>query len=341
MFYRLRTDFQLAIITLFGACAVFGILPLAVYRLVSGQVLVGVLDVLLVTAITGGVVYAWRSGDTRRCGLALVFVTTLGATAVAMLLGVDGVFWIYPTAMANFFLVGRRLAVGLTLAALLALVIHGGAFQSVAQSFSFLLSAAVVSLFAFIFAARTDTQRVQLESLATRDWLTGANNRQAMEHELQMAVHANLRSPATYGLMMLDLDHFKRINDQHGHDAGDRVLVAFAELMRKSTRKVDRLFRFGGEEFVLLLPGAGVAELHKATVNLMERIRAELKSPAGAVTCSIGAAALLPGEEWPLWLARADAAMYRAKQGGRNRVEIDQGEHPPAPVPALGEAALQ
>lgn len=339
MFYRLRTDFQLAIISLFGACAVFGILPLAVYRFVSGQVLVGVLDVLVVTGIAGGVAYAWRSGDTRRCGLVLVFVTTVGATAVAMLLGVDGVFWLYPTFLANFFLVGRRLAVTLTMGAILVLVSHGGAFQSQAQSFSFLLSASVVSLLALIFAARTETQRFQLETLATRDSLTGVENRRAMEHELQMAVHTNLRNPAPYGLVMLDLDHFKRINDQYGHDAGDRVLVVFADLMRKSTRKVDRLFRFGGEEFVLLLPGAGVAELDTATSHLMDRIRAELKSPSGAVTCSMGAAALLPGEEWPLWLARADAAMYRAKQGGRNRVEIDQGEHPPGP--ASGEVALQ
>ena len=84
-----------------------------------------------------------------------------------------------------------------------------------------------------------------------------------MELELQMAVESTERSGASYAVVMLDLDYFKRINDEHGHEAGDRVLVAFADLVRRNTRKLDRLFRFGGEEFVLLLPGADVPAVQR------------------------------------------------------------------------------
>lgn len=324
MLHRLRTDFQLAIITLFGACAVFGILPLAVYRFLTGELMVAIVDTVLVSVIAAAVGYAWRTGDTRRPGLVAVVVTTIGGVMVSTILGVEGLFWMYVVILANFLLVGRRLAVSLTVAALLGLVVQGGPFDNFAQSISFLLSALVVSLFAFTFAARTETQRIRLESLASRDPLTGTDNRRAMEQELSLAVESAARSGAEYSVVMLDLDYFKRINDQHGHEAGDQVLIAFADLVRRNTRKLDRLFRFGGEEFVLLLPGADAPALQRVTEQLRMRIATELAGPGGPVTCSLGAAVLLPGEHWPAWLARADAALYRAKQGGRNRVELDQ-----------------
>jgi len=129
-----------------------------------------------------------------------------------------------------------------------------------------------------------------------------------------------------YGLVMLDLDHFKRVNDQHGHDAGDRVLIAFADLIHRSTRKVDRLFRFGGEEFVLLLPGTDVVGLERAIANLQSRIAEELRGPAGPVTASLGAGVLRPDEDWTSWLARADVALFRAKADGRNRAVVDSAQ---------------
>ena len=331
MINRLRADFQLTIITLFAACTVFLILPFAVYRFLIGQHVAGIVDSTIVVGISGAAIYAWRTGDTRRSGFFLVAVTTIGTTIAAMILGVAGVFWMYTTLLANFFLVDRRVAAMFTALALLVLALHGKSFQSTPQLISFVVTASLVSVFAYIFAARAETQRIQLEGLATQDPLTGVDNRRAMEQELQIAVETCKRSHAACGLVMLDLDHFKRVNDSHGHEAGDQVLVAFAALIRKSTRKVDRLFRFGGEEFVLLLPGTDVAGLRYVTANLRSRIAAELLGPSGPVTSSLGAAALRPGEDWPTWLARVDAALYRAKDGGRNCAVVDDGEALVAP----------
>ena len=331
MLYRLRADFQLTIITLFGACAVFGILPFAVYRFLTGQFIAGIVDTAIALCISAAVAYAWRSGDTRRSGLFLVVINTIGTIAAAAILGVAGLFWIYATLLANFFLVGRGLAAIVTAVALLVLAVHGKSFETTSQMVSFLVTASLVSLFAFIFAARTESQRLQLEALATRDPLTGVDNRRAMEQELRIAVEIYKRSQEAFGLIMLDLDHFKRVNDQHGHDAGDRVLIAFVDLILKSTRKVDRLFRFGGEEFVLLLPGTDVAGLQQVTANLRGKIATELCGPAGPVTGSLGAAALRPDEDWRSWLARADAALYRAKEAGRDCVVVDGVEAASAP----------
>lgn len=323
MLYRIRADFQLAIITLFCALAVFGILSFAVYRFLTGDVITGVVDTALALCISAAVVYAWRSGDTRRTGFFLVVILTVGPIASAVLLGVVGLFWMYVALLANSFLVGRGLATLFAVVALVILAVHGKAFETTPQMISFLVTASLVSLFASIFAARVEGQRLQLEALAMSDPLTGVGNRRAMEQELRIAVDTHKRSRAAFGLVMLDLDHFKRVNDQYGHDAGDVVLIAFADLIRKSTRKVDRLFRFGGEEFVLLLPATDVAGLQWVTANLCSKIAAQLRCPAGTVTSSLGAAALKPDEDWPSWLARADAALYRAKENGRNCAVVD------------------
>lgn len=323
MLHRLRADFQLTIITLFAAVTVLGILPFAVYRFLNGQPVVAMLDSSIVLSISVAAIYAWRSGDTRRPGLFLVTINTVGTVAVASILGTDGFFWMYTTLLANFFLVSRRLAAIFSAVGLLVLVGYTGSFESSRHMISFLITASLVSLFAYIFAARAETQRLQLETLATHDPLTGIGNRRAMEQEMQIAVESFKRNQAVFGLVMLDLDHFKRVNDSYGHDAGDRVLVALAALIRKSTRKPDRLFRFGGEEFVLLLPGTTLVGLQCAAEHLRSKIAAELEGPAGQVTSSLGCAVLGPDEDWTSWLARADAALYRAKAGGRNQVVVD------------------
>ena len=323
MLNRMRADFQLSIITLFAACTVFLILPFAIYRFLTGAFVAGVTDSTIVLCISAAAVYAWRSGDTKRPGVFLVAANTVGTMAVATILGVAGVFWMYTTLLANFFLVDRRLAAVATAAALLLLAVHGKALPNGSEMTSFVVTASLVSLFAYIFAARTESQRLQLEALATHDPLTGVDNRRAMEHELQMAVELCKRSRAACGLVMLDLDHFKTVNDRHGHHAGDRVLIAFADLIRQSTREVDRLFRFGGEEFVLLLPGTDLPGLRCVTEKLRSKIAEQLLGPSGPVTSSLGAAALRPDEDWQTWLARVDAALYRAKGGGRNCAVVD------------------
>ncbi|MBV4472599.1 GGDEF domain-containing protein [Pseudomonas botevensis] len=157
------------------------------------------------------------------------------------------------------------------------------------------------------------------------DPLTGLPNRAAwserLEHEIaQWQQHGN-----TLSLAMLDLDHFKRINDNYGHLAGDKVLKIIATVLRKRLRGTDFIARFGGEEFVLLLPATPPA----VGARLLETLRASIeacpfhfKGERVTITISMGLAAFKPGEHSDLVLKRADQALYRAKNGGRNRVEL-------------------
>ena len=161
--------------------------------------------------------------------------------------------------------------------------------------------------------------------LATRDELTGLINRRAMLDLMALEHSRSLRSGRPMLLAQLDIDHFKPINDQHGHATGDRALQAFAGTVRACVRDTDFLARWGGEEFVLMLTDSSADQAR----GLLERIRQavqalEIAHSAGSLqlTVSIGLAQHLPGDTVERTLERADQALYRAKALGRNRVVV-------------------
>jgi diguanylate cyclase (GGDEF)-like protein len=164
----------------------------------------------------------------------------------------------------------------------------------------------------------------ELEHLATHDKLTGLYNRHFIVRQLEQLHQQQQRYGNPCSLILIDIDHFKRVNDSCGHAAGDAVLAAFARHVRPLLRQGDFPGRHGGEEFILVLPMTDL----QAALQLAERVRGELAAielpelPQDCrVTASFGVAQLAPGESLDDWLARADRALYRAKESGRNRVE--------------------
>ena len=165
----------------------------------------------------------------------------------------------------------------------------------------------------------------QIRQLATHDDLTGLLNRRAMLDRMQLEQRRSLRSGSPLLIAQLDIDHFKAVNDTHGHAAGDLVLQSFADTVRRNVRDTDVLARWGGEEFVLLLCDTPAAD----AVTLMERLRQAVQAmqvPVAqggqpiTVTVSIGLARHTPADPLAGTLERADRALYAAKAGGRNRV---------------------
>ncbi|XKH02361.1 GGDEF domain-containing protein [Marinobacter nauticus] len=333
MLYRLKNDFRLSIITLLGVSAVFGVAPFAVLRFLQGNSVAFVVDVLILAGVAVAVNHAWRTGDTRRAGLLMACVASYGAVLVGALVGDPGLFWLYPCLITTFFLTHPRVALGINVSAVLLMMLVSDAFRTYEQAWSFAATAAVVTASAHVFAYRNRSQRRRLEHLATIDPLTGVKNRRSMDHELDMAVAAAERTGEPQALVLLDIDHFKRINDRHGHVVGDGILVDLVSLIDTHTRKYDQLFRFGGEEFVLLLPSLGRPDLDEVMGGLHRLLRRRMKYPGGLVTVSFGVATLQSGESVESWLTRADDALYQAKDAGRDRIVYADG---PAitPVPA-------
>ncbi|WP_295816679.1 GGDEF domain-containing protein [uncultured Deinococcus sp.] len=170
---------------------------------------------------------------------------------------------------------------------------------------------------------------------ALTDPLTGLPNRHATYAAIEQLL-AQFRQGQPGSVILLDVDHFKAVNDTYGHPAGDRVLISLADTLRAHVDAAHTPGRWGGEEFILVLPGVDAAQ----ATGLAERLRTHLHTTphpdVGTVTASFGVTAPVPGDDLARLTARADQALYRAKSAGRNRVEIHHASEPaPEPLPTL------
>lgn len=171
-------------------------------------------------------------------------------------------------------------------------------------------------------ASELQTAKEVAEALSVTDVLTGLFNRLKLDRSFSEELTRCHRFGEAFSVILVDLDHFKGVNDTYGHQAGDSVLVDIAAILKANTREVDTVGRWGGEEFLILCPrtdgtGAGL---------LAEKIRASIDSHtfpgAGHCTASFGVAEYVSGDTAETLTAKADQALYRAKDSGRNRVEV-------------------
>jgi diguanylate cyclase (GGDEF)-like protein len=181
------------------------------------------------------------------------------------------------------------------------------------------------SLSALLFPMRNALLYRAATQSALRDPLTGTGNRIAMDQTLDREVEMSRRHLQPLSLLMLDIDHFKHINDTHGHSVGDDVLKAVAASIKGQLRNVDMVFRYGGEEFLILLSNTS----REAAAMVGERVRLAAQAHDYLVggnmielTVSLGCSTLLPGESVESLLRRADSALYVAKREGRNRLTM-------------------
>jgi diguanylate cyclase (GGDEF)-like protein len=174
--------------------------------------------------------------------------------------------------------------------------------------------------------SRLQESQKQLKQLSVTDELTGLRNRRYIMERLEDEFQRARRSDKPMGLIMLDLDHFKQINDMHGHQFGDLVLKAVASRMRASIREYDLLGRVGGEEFFIVSPEAEVEETLRIAERIRELIRGEAISDGKrevTVTISAGVTMLKEHDrDIDVLFSRADTALYSAKQQGRDRVVV-------------------
>ena len=168
-----------------------------------------------------------------------------------------------------------------------------------------------------------EQHKKELEILATTDPLTLLPNRREFSRMLAIEIAREQRSNSGFLLVMCDIDYFKKVNDKYGHNIGDDVLKSFAKILMASTREMDMIARWGGEEFALLIPNSNI-QLASTIVNkIRERIESTNFKDVGNITASFGVTSYKENDDEQSLFSRADKVLYKAKENGRNRIEIN------------------
>ena len=302
-----------------GIVGAIGVFPFAIIRFLDGDYSMALLDTAIVVGMAGLSWFLYKTHNVRVASLSLAILAVTALLITNYMKGATQVYWIYPVLVGVFFLIERREALVLSLLAIagIAPVVHGK-FESFA-AVAILITIGVTCALAYAFATITRGQRDELMQQATRDPLTGAGNRRALQRKLDDAIAARMRSDIDCSMLMLDLDHFKQVNDQHGHAKGDEILIKVTELVGLRIRATDSIFRIGGEEFVVVAENLNLENAARLAEQLRTIVEAYDLAPDSNVTISLGVAQHHDGESAEDWMSRADNALYMAKHSGRNR----------------------
>ncbi len=305
-----------ALLVFQSTLAALAITPFGIWRLIRGEWQQGLFDLILVLVLLGLARLSMSGQRLRLIGSTVASLYVLSSLFVAYQFGPLGHYWFYPAIVAGFFVVRARDALVIACVGLIAHVELAKRYTAGAELITLATTSLLVCIFIYAFTTRLrqDNHRLYLDS--TVDSLTGAGNRRLLDDVL-----AELPEPDEkngYSLLMLDIDHFKTVNDQYGHTIGDLCLNRLAHLLMSQLTLPQRLFRYGGEEFVVLVQGSpsqaqALAETVRSGTEHTQLIRETM------ITISIGVAARLPHESVHAWMRRADGALYEAKQTGRNR----------------------
>jgi len=307
------------ILLLLCALSIPSILPFGIYRIVQHSWFPAFIDLTLVGGMSCVLLYVWRTRKIRFASLAVTIFYSTGMLVTVNLQGVGVVYWAYPTMIAGFFMLRPNVALTINIVSLSVIVTLLATRVSELNLFTIAVTILLINLFSYIFSQRTRQQHTELNLAAEIDHLTGVCNRRALERKLAGFLHVD-QAEMQSSMLLLDLDHFKQVNDSHGHAAGDKVLVHLCQLIRSRTRKSDEIFRYGGEEFIVIANGASLGAASGMAENLRALVAATDIIEGCTITVSIGVAALEPGESPESWLLRADRMLYNAKQSGRNKV---------------------
>jgi diguanylate cyclase (GGDEF)-like protein len=317
MINQLQEKYQLSLLLLLSIVAVLGVFPFVVIRFLEHNYVAAIIDMTLVIGIVSLVAYAHKAKQIRLVSAILAVFINAGVVTIVVANGTGSFLWVYPVFASTFILVRPIEAFIINLVACLSLLALSDIFETVSLN-SFVVTIIMLSMSAFVYASHGAKQFSLLETLNSVDPLTGALNRRAMSTDIQAALALAERQGVSHVLAILDLDFFKKINDKFGHAVGDKVLKDFVTITTTHIRKHDRLYRFGGEEFVLLIPDTN-NQPQAFIQHLRTAIKNELKTPDGQeITVSFGVASWVNGTTADTWLKRADEALYLAKENGRD-----------------------
>lgn len=318
-----ETDFLIksALGVSFVSCLI--LLPFGMNNFMQGRMVGGIFTIFASLLFAINAFIGWRGRYSLRLNLfGVVPAFTLGATNAVFTLQVAGSYWSYLCVFAIYFILPFRYSMYANIVFVIAVV--GAAWGALEPSIFLRFSTVLIGASAFIFISKRETTRAQilLRRQAITDPLTGTLNRVEMPVNLENAIAEFSQNKIKSTLCVIDIDHFKNINDTYGHDAGDTVLIGLSTFISSQISSKDKLFRIGGEEFLILMTdtdedeGRQTADALRATVEDLPLLKGH------QVTISIGVTEVEATYNWKKWMKRSDEKLYLAKQNGRNLVVV-------------------
>jgi diguanylate cyclase (GGDEF)-like protein len=303
-----------------GVATLVLLTPFSLNNFLQGRHLVAVGIILIQAATAANGYAAWRGRRSPVPPMLLLLIVVAALSAASIRQGVIGILWSYPLMVFTYFVLGRRAAIVFSAVLLAYFPWLTWRYIDVELASRHFVSLLLVVILINIVLSVISSLHQTLARQALTDPLTGCFNRRCMDQELAVLVIKARRYPVTASALLIDIDHFKAVNDTYGHGQGDLVLQDIVGIAGARIRVGDRLYRFGGEEFLMLLEQTDAGGAIVVAEDIRARIEAAALLPSRRVTVSIGVAQYLAGQSIEAWISCADKALYQAKAGGRNRV---------------------
>lgn len=292
----------------------------AAIRWINNDLTIAIIDLIISVTMATLFVYIFktRKVDVTKHLFALFLV--IATTASIAIKGQLQVYWLYPVIITIYYLIPPKSATGLCLVLITTVSYIISTESDLINILTILLTTVMTSAFAFIMFRSYESKILDFETLATIDQLTSTGNRRALNKKLSDVIASQHRKTYDMCLILIDLDNFKYINDNYGHAIGDSVLITTCNLIKKHTRVLDSLYRFGGDELVIMPLNMGADSARQLAEKIRHIIESHLFDCDVKLTLSIGVAEYKSGDTPEQWLGRADTLLYKAKGAGRNKV---------------------
>ncbi|MFT5813612.1 MAG: diguanylate cyclase (GGDEF)-like protein [Psychroserpens sp.] len=312
------------ILLILSAFAAITILPFVYIRWLDGDMVMAFIDGTLVVVTASFFTYVYRTRKVDTAKFALISFLLVAIMYIVAIRGQSHLIWLYPCMIASYYMLPVRPAGIICFIAIILIALILWSVTNTLELLTIIFTLFLTSLFSYIIFNNYRKTNSKLALLASIDPLTSSGNRRALDLKLEKILADQNRESSKVSLLLLDLDHFKKINDNYGHANGDMVLVELVELIKKYSRPLDDLYRYGGEEFIILPLKVDLVDATKVAEKLRALIAKTTFADDISVTVSIGVAQYRAAESAEAWISRADAALYLAKNSGRNRVVVEK-----------------
>jgi diguanylate cyclase (GGDEF)-like protein len=301
-----------------GTC--LGILPFAIFRSMAHDWNIAILDFFIFAGMGSIFIFVYRTDNVKAASLILISLALIGNVVSFYLKGISQITWIYPAMLSAYYVMSPKKGMLVNFIMLTFYIPKLISILEVINVATILVTILITNIIAYVFASGLRKQETELKKLATVDYLTTTGNRRALDERL-LKLHKKLKNhDRTASLILLDLDHFKKINDSKGHIFGDDILVKISKLLLDFFNRKKQVYRFGGEEFLVICINKNINETYEMAEEFREMVKNKIGVDNRKVTVSLGVTEYIKEESSEDWIHRVDLALYQAKNQGRDRV---------------------